>query len=338
LLKRILQGTVSAVSYLMFVGLVAVFFDTVVFKQWLGYGYPRHYEEEDVGRYPAPYVMFTGKPNTLGNNELGFRHASFRESKPDDFKIAFFAGSTGYLGDPPIPKVVEQELNKTWDQHVFVANFSVISSNHRQHLHGILEYLPSHKPDLVVFYGGYNELTGARSYDPRPGYPYNFFYRSETGPLTKLLLEHSALAGEFDMRFGLLSGISKLRDLYKPGTPEWNRAMEDKYFETLELSSKTASTIESAHCGHARFLAFYQPFQLNASFAAMQADVRKRIAALPYGVDVSTEFDALGSDVYFDEVHVHQPANDAMGRKIAATIADQLRHTNLCSPRSVNPA
>ena len=150
--------------------MILVVFDTIVLRLFLGYGYPRHYKEDNIKRFPAPYVMFTGKPNIRDHNEFGFRGASFKDADSNDLRIAFFGGSSGYNGNPSIAKVVEKELNKITNVDVFVANYSVTSSNHRQHLHGIIEYLPKYRPDIVIFYGGYNELIVTGKYDPRPGY------------------------------------------------------------------------------------------------------------------------------------------------------------------------
>jgi len=196
--RKGLSKFVRSINYFLFLGIIIVICDMVVFRHFLDYGYPRHYEEEDVLRYPVPYIEFTGKPDAKDHNEFGFRGKSLEDSNSSDYKIAFWGGSTGYFGDPTIAEVVEKELNEILEIDVFVANYSVVSSNHRQHLHGLIEYLPKYEPDLVIFYGGYNELVQTAYYDPRPGYPYNFFYRAETSPLIKLLVENSALIGEFD--------------------------------------------------------------------------------------------------------------------------------------------
>jgi len=58
--------------------------------------------------------------------------------------------------------------------------------------------------------------------------------------------------------------------------------------------------------------------------------VKTRIATLSYGRDVSSEYDSFGKGIYLDEVHVQQPANNAMGRKIAAIIRSSLVDDNLC--------
>jgi hypothetical protein len=206
-----------------------------------------------------------------------------------------------------------------------VANYSVVSSNHRQHLHGIVEFLPQFKPDLVIFYGGYNETLQNAFYDPRPGYPYNYFYRSETSPFAKLLLENSAIIGEIDKRFGVFTGLAKLRKKEQPFSDAWNKRIIDKYFETLALANSVVSMIESNRYGKTKFLAFYQPYQVSKEFLSAHNEIKNRIRTMTYTFDVSSEYDALGKEVYLDIVHVNQHAHEVMGAKIAKIVAKELQ-------------
>lgn len=325
----------NAILYMLYLFVAVAFIDIVVLKKIFKFGYHTHYQQENYYRYPTPYTMFSGKPNVLDHNEFGFRGKSLKEAGPQTFKIAFFGGSTGYLGDPPIASIMEQELSKALELDIHVANFSVVSSNHRQHLHAILEYLPGYEPDLIIFYGGYNETVHGATYDPRPGYPYNFFYRSELGDLRKLLIRHSALAGMFDIKTGLISGLNDLRNEQKPLSDEWNNAIVSKYFETLELANRMTHTIHSNRYGKSRFIAFYQPYQVPEQFMAHHQLIRDRVGSLEYAHDVSSRYDALGKSVYSDDVHVYQEARDAMGKTIAKFVLKEIQEMALIE--SVEP-
>jgi hypothetical protein len=328
--KKITIGSVMGViKYAAFIFTVIVLFDFLVLNVILGFGYPSHYEEESVKRFPVPYVSFTGKPNARDHNEEGFRGASSVNAKPEDLRIAFFGGSTGYKGNPPIPKLIESKLKEELKVDIFVANYSVISSNHRQHLHGMIEYLTEFQPDIVVFYGGYNELISGAYYDPRPGYPYNHFYRGETSPLTKVLLENSAIIGEIDKRLGVFSGIGKLREIHQPFSDDWNNRVIDKYFETLGLARKITSLMEPKILDTPLFLSFYQPYQVPYEFKSMHEVIKERIVSLDYAYDVSSEYDSLGEGVYSDPVHVNQEAKEVMAERMAAIIVKVLQTTNL---------
>jgi hypothetical protein len=323
--RQNLTKAMSIVYYVLYLVIVIIVFDVVVLHNFLNFGYPRDYKQENIIRYPAPYVEFTGKPNIIDHNKYGFRGPSFEESKPNDLKIAFFGGSTGYYGNPPISKIVEKELEKLLGLSVFVANYSVVSSNHRQHLHMIIEFLPQFKPDVVIFYGGFNTTLQSALYDPRPGYPYNFFYRGETSPFVKLLLENSAIIGEIDKRLGVLTGLAKLRKEQQPFSDGWNKRIAQKYFETLMLANNVTSTIESKRYKKTIFFAFYQPYQVPREFMPTHNRIKNRISTLTYAFDVSSEYDPLGEEVYLDVVHVNQHAHEVMGTKIAKIVAKELQ-------------
>jgi hypothetical protein len=326
IIKRLnLSKAIAIANYFLYLVLIIIVFDVLVLNKWLGFGYPRHYQQENIERYPSPYVEFTGKPDTKDHNEYGFRGPSFKESKQNDLKIAFFGGSTGYYGDPPIPNIVSEKLEELTGLSVFVANYSVVSSNHRQHLHGIIEFLPQFKPDMVIFYGGHNETLQSASYDPRPGYSYNYFYRAETSALVKLLIENSAIIGEIDKRMGVFTGYEKLRREQQPFSDGWNNRMVEKYFETLRLANSVASIIESQRFGKTRFFAFYQPYQVPKELLSAHNDIKNKISSIKYVFDVSSEFDILGKGIYSDIVHVNQLANEVMGAKIAQIIVKELQ-------------
>ena len=83
-----------------------IFLDFYVFKIF-GHGFPSSVSEEKFERSPSPYDMFSGKAYYNDHNSDGFRGEEFKNSKSDVFQIAFFGGSTGYNGDPPIDKLIE---------------------------------------------------------------------------------------------------------------------------------------------------------------------------------------------------------------------------------------
>lgn len=303
-----------------------VMFDVLIARPILHLGYPTHYGQDEDSRSPAPYITFTGRPSPPNMDKWGYRWVHL-PSSAGEITVSFFGGSTGVGGDPPIPSLLESELSKRLNRKVAISNFSVVSANHRQNLHNIIESRSIVKPDLVIFYGGYNETIQSAYYDPRPGYPYNFFYREETSDLVKVLLRYSAFVGllevALDRRLHVsFTPIDKLREAYKPLSPAWNRAIVDKYFETLDEANTIASAFPSAHCGRAKFIGFYQPYQrqIVPQFAAAHAAIRQQITKTPYMVDVSDGFDDMGPSIYEDIVHVKQPGNVRMASLIADAI------------------
>ncbi len=329
-MRWFIQRAKSSLSYGLYLLLIIVLTDVILFKHILGLGYPSHYQQENIERYPAPYIEFTGKPNALDHNEFGFRGKSFSEADSGAIKVAFFGGSTGYNGSPPISEILELELEKLLKKDVFIANLSVVSSNHRQHLHAILEYAIQHQPDIIVFYGGYNETIQHLYYDPRPGYPFNYFYRGELTPFKKLLLKHSALVGEMDMRLAIISGLRALRSEHKPWSKEWSSKIVQKYFETLRIAQNVSHTIESSYFENCQFFAFYQPYQIPSGFLNSHQQIKGKISKVSYIHDVSHVYDSLNEkqSVYKDGVHVKQPARELMGKTMAQILFDKLEGSN----------
>lgn len=317
----------SILTYGLFLLFIIVLADVYIFKKIMNLGYETHFNQENYQRYPAPYIEFTGKPNESGHNELGFKGSVFSKEEVEDtsiLKIAFFGGSTGYHGNPPIAELIKQKLTDDLKIKVAVMNYSVVSSNHRQHIHIMTEHLNKFRPDLVIFYGGYNETLQTGFYDPRPGYPYNFFYRGELSPLRKLMLEKSALAGEFDKKTSKISKLKALKDKHKPFTKAWNDRIIYTYFETLEIASKLTKTFSTKKYD-ADFFAFYQPYQVLESFMEQHKTIKQEHQVVDYFYDYSEIYDAHIDSAYTDIVHVNQFAREIMAEKITNEIITKLK-------------
>ena len=205
-------------SYMMIIILSYVFIDMVVLRL-LGHGYPSDHEQEYIQRIPSPYDIFSGRPNARDHNSDGFKGNNFVNAAEKQLSIAFFAGSTGYLGNPSIVDLVNQKLNSD-NIKTIVYNFSSVSSNHNQHLHRLLKF-SNYNFDIVIFYGGYNETFQTLYADPRPGYPYNFWIKEELNPIKFALLKYFSLIAEIDKQTGKVSKISKIRENVKLGSDTW---------------------------------------------------------------------------------------------------------------------
>ena len=198
-------------------------------------------------------------------------------------------------------KPVIEKLHKK----VTVKNFSAAAQIHRQHLHAILELLPKYNPDIVIFYGGFNDLWVGTWADPRPGYPYNFYYVREVPTATKFFVENSAICMLLQEKFNLFFSPQKFWKSVFVCTDEWQKIDADKYIETLGLAKKVTETFESKYYGKTRFVAFYQPFQDADYFEKAQKMVQEKIKGLDYVYDLHNAFDGMG-DVYTDICHVKE--------------------------------
>ena len=227
-----------------------------------GYKFEDRYKSE-IYRKPSPYEMFSGKPNILEHNEFGFRGISPNQKFSEDkLIIAFFGGSTGYNGDPAIVKIISDKLN-TKDKKIIHLNFSSVSSNHNQHLHRLVKF-SEFKFDVVIFYGGANELLNNYYYDPRPGYPFNFMIReADLTPIEKFLLQYSNIVSEFDKMTGRITKLSQLQKKERDKDfNKWINEVSNNYYLTVQKAELISKKIVKPNiCRETIFVQIFQPFK-----------------------------------------------------------------------------
>ena len=272
--------------------------------------------------YPVPYFGFKGRPNWGKHNAQGFKGEETHFAKIDDFVIAFFGGSTGYHGNPPIAQAIEQNLKDANFNNgkIFVGNYSVVSSNHNQHLHMIIELLMMEGIDLIIFYGGYNETIQTAWYDPRPGYPYNFFIIHNTSHMKKFIIENSILLSTLFNKYGkhyILSNKSELGET--PFSDDWNKKIIKNYFQTLEKANLISKSIINQPMGQTTFISIYQPFQVPKEFQKSHELIRSKIDSISYIYDLSDKYQHFDNP-YQDIVHVNQEARMYMAKLISEII------------------
>ena len=264
-------------------------------------------------RKAYPYLMFKGLPNVLDHNYLGYRIAD--PITQNTINIAFFGGSTGYQGSPPIVNLLTQKLNSTKDAKQYEPlNFSVVSSNHNQHLHSLVENYTKYPMDMIVFYGGYNETLQTAFYDPRPGFPYNFRFRNEKSPEEMLLIKHSLLYRQKEKY------LSKSR-LIKPFTSSWNNAIVNNYIQTIDTSRLLSKSLTTGRC-KTPFLFIYQPYQMSKEKGVPESyidqvhnKIKNQVIASDDGIDLSDLFnESIGE--YTDVVHLTQSGRKVVARNI----------------------
>ena len=284
------------------------------------FGYPSHYQQENFERYPNPSDSFRGKPNVLDHNEFGFR-GNFAESG-ETFNVAIFGGSTTYNGSPPIIEIVRNNLV---DQGInFIAfNFGSVSSNHSQHLHRLLEFSDLYKFDLVIFYGGGNETLQYASYDPRPGYPYNFFYRNELNPLMQALLRYSSIVGAFDIYTGgAISGLKTIRN--ETINSDWIDLIVNNYWRDLSQASNIARYIVQPNiCAQTNFMSILQPGNPNTELQKNIWNSLRESQSLAQQEWVHVDLSDMGNQVEFtDSIHITQDSREIIADRISKHVED----------------
>ncbi len=257
--KRFLKFFGNSISLILFYLVVIIFLD--IGLGFFGFGYPSHFTEEKYQRSPSPYDYFNGKASVLDHNKLGFRGKFDNQINLDKnvISIALFGGSTSYNGTPPISDLIQKKLEER-NYKVVSYNFSSVSSSHTQHIHRLIKYINKYKFDFVVFFGGANETGAYAVYDPRIGYPYNFYVVSEIDLIGRMLLKYSNIIGEIDKHTNIISGLDKLKKEYIDLNPDWYQSIFEKYEEDLNLASDIVTNLAvSNYCRNSNFISITQP-------------------------------------------------------------------------------
>ena len=318
-------------SYLIIIILSYLLVDMGLFRL-LGHGYPSNRDQENSQRLPTPYDFFSGKPNVKDHNSDGFRGKDFEKANQKQLSIAFFGGSTGYNGNPPIISLVGQNLNSQ-NINTIIYNFSSVSSNHNQHLNRLLKF-SNYKFDIVIFYGGFNETFQTLFADPRPGYPFNFWTVGELHPLKFVLLKYFPFIAEIDKQTGKISGINKIRGKVKLGSDEWLNKLLYNYIDThLKTKKLTEEFIEPNLCKKSIFIGIYQPIslpkitnkllnELNPNLKEKMIDkTKEEIKKHDFIFDLSNLYE---ENMFTDSVHVTDEAKKIMALEITNIIKDKL--------------
>ena len=273
---------------------------------------------DSIYRKPYPYLMFKGAPNLGRHNNLGYLISDPVTS--NTINIALFGGSTGYYGTPPIINMLANELNHGKKKNYYAPlNFSVVSSNHNQHLHSLVENFSRYPVDLVIFYGGYNETLSSAFYDTRPGYPYNFDVKYEMSPEDVVLRKHSAL-------YSLLAKKSTHSLDYVPFAQKWNNGIVENYIHVITTARLLSKVLTTGRC-KVPFVFIYQPYQMSPSVGVpdsfkknVHSRIKEFVSASSDGVDVSNSFRGDTSH-YTDIVHLNQAGNEIVFRNILGSSA-----------------
>lgn len=305
--------------------------DVFIFRGIFNIGYPSYFSAEDY-YIKAPYVGHVSKkvaesyPNSLIFNE---ENSMFKNLNKHDLKVAFFAGSTGILGEPNLASEIEKSLSEKLKVSCFVANFSILSGNSRQHMHYLLEYLDEFNPDIIIFYNGFNEIVqGACREDPRLLYPYNFYYE-EMPEWKKCLVKYSAVFGLLENHYSLFTKYENINAHVKYGSDEYSKKLIDIYFDTFEKSKKISNFLNSDKFTHPVFIGFFQPFLNEWGDLNLSSKIREKIPEYDYIYDVHDEYNKFSKEIWDDDIHVHGEAHVHMGKTIADVIYKELKSKNL---------
>lgn len=321
-----------------------------------------------VFRKPQPYVMFGGTPladfevedehSTVISeqlNRLGYRGPVPASPKPaGEYRIFMLGGSTVFLGNPPIPVLLEQVFKRNGFAQVKVYNFGVISSNSGMELARLVFEISELEPDLVVMYNGGNDIIGPYRQDPRPGYPFNFVVYENNPLLESDIKDYPSLAlaayGSNLARYFFpdyfvheFSTFSQLREEVQWESAEWQAAIAEAYVNNLVKASQISQAFG------ADFIAFPQPLvYFKQTPAAEEADlagnwqrrdhslaVRQAIRAkievadilaTVKIVDLSDIYNNTPEWVFTDAIHIRQDSHPVVVQAMYEAIMGHFGH------------
>jgi len=219
----------------------------------------------EVVRNPQPYTMFGGvgggslkgqlhanKETEEKLNRLGYRgKAPAAEKAEGEYRIFVLGGSTVFNGEPSISELLEKEFHDGGFEKVNVFNFGVVSSVSGQEVARIVYEISDHEPDLVIMYNGGNDIWQPLTYDPRPGYPFNFLAyeknpllesKVEDYPQTAMFLYGSNLMrkylkGYFEDNF---IQLEQIREEVGYGTDQWREDVAGEYVRNVTRAGKVS--------------------------------------------------------------------------------------------------
>ena len=297
-------------------------------------------------RKSYPYIMFKGAPHAKAwkkysqktgvtdniLNEIGYPADAPSMPKPaDEFRIIVLGGSTVFMGNPEIPRLIQYQFEKAGCQRVKVYNFGVVSSVSSMELARIIYEAVDYQPDLMISYSGFNDIDQPFTADPRPGYPFNYFiYESNPilesdirrYPIWPLILYGSNIFRRWMPQYFLkhFLALDEIRSRVNDRSPEWRQEIARIYIRNLMKSQKISRAFG------ADFMAFFQPAlyfkdivhpeeekYLDAERAENSRIIRAHIREFAQQeiaagelqfIDLSDFFDTYSEPVFNDRVHL----------------------------------
>lgn len=218
-----------------------------------------HVQYFDVsGRYPAPYIGFVGRPHcrfqihSIPYDGAGFLNPETTGPRVDRDEIRVFVvgDSTMAMGadlQSTVPKRIERALRSTCSGKVNVYNFSVVSSNTEQMCSLIWSRIFDLDPDLIIVVSGGTDAFQPYTFDPRPGFPYNFFiseflyahyFDKNNEKSWRVGLDYDSLVADaFDFR-------TRLRHAVDYGSDDWEERVALSYKGSLIKIIRAAQAVQ----------------------------------------------------------------------------------------------
>jgi hypothetical protein len=276
-----------------------------------------------------------------------------RNKSPNEVRVFVLGDSTMWGSDrditTTIPALTEDELRRRGLANISIYNFSIVSSVSMQMLALLFFRLTDYNPDLVLIVCGGSDIFIPCSFDPRPGYPYNFYVIEE---LYTKYFDFDRIA-ELHPDFGysaLFHDISarqaELRNQVGFGqTPQWELAIIESFGHFLTkldrvgvaygldvavlleplINTKTPLTDEESRICRPETFAYYQrQYNRYQNLLFPDGQKPKRWGDSVTVHDATDVFDGQPRQIYTDFIHYNTVGKTLMVQRIVNIVLQHL--------------
>ena len=170
-------------------------------------------------------------------------------------------------------------------------------------------------------------------YDPRPGYPYNFYMFENLLSPVFYLTKYSNIIGELDKQFKITfnfksptelgENLQNPNDLNDEDFKIWSDKVKKNYFTTLNKAKQiTENSIKPNKCNKTSFLSFFQP--INVSDKKTKFLVDSVLKDLNKN-NVKNLFYLKDQVIFKDIVHIDQNSKNLISNKISSEIINIIK-------------
>lgn len=293
---------------------------------------------------PAPYTMLSKSGENPYRDTL-----PNAGKKQNEIRIFMLGGSAVYNGEPSISTMLQEKLNQqnsSYDHKVY--NLGIPASKTGNDLARLVFDVFHRQPDLVIFYGGYNDYYLPLYSDPRVGYPYDFFI-TDSNPLLKGknsgvvdMMYQSALMRLLIPSFfkNHYTRLEQKRKSVEFLSESWKQKQAQKYFEFLNKAQTIckSSDIEFLACFQPTMYAGYGELEnarvvenvKKGSFYSQASSMHTVFIEeslnhpLLNWVDLSNAFHQCKKQAFVDDVHTTQPAKNFMANILLDVFSERI--------------
>ena len=299
-----------------------------------------------------PYSYWRRKPfsGTYVNVDRNGIRRTWNTSTTDPIKVYMFGGSTlfgvGARDDYTIPSCLSKMLAQVFGERVQVANYGQNGYVNTQEMVDLLRELQAgNRPDVIIFYDGYNDTFSALQ-QLVAGLPQNEFNRAaefnilNPGRAHDLYLEVLKRSNVYKLMRGLRNRVVGEKPV-PPLSPERETQLVG---DVIRIYLTNTTMIESVAKTMGFTAVFYwQPSVYSRSTANLyeqswiqEAEHRfftetysavkhSPLAAKPSFHDISDVFEGYEGTLYVDSAHTTERGNEIVARRIYQDVAPLLK-------------